>query len=57
MHLPSHPHAGAVGEATEEAILKALLAGRDMTGIQGNSVRRLPKKEVQECLREHALIK
>jgi len=33
------------------------LAGRDMTGIQGNSVRRLPKKEIQEFLREHALIK
>jgi len=47
----------AVGEATEEAILNALVAGRDMTGIQGNSVRRLPKKEVQEFLREHVLIK
>jgi len=47
----------AVGEATEEAILNALVAGRDMTGIQGNSVRGLPKREVQEFLREHALLR
>ena len=47
----------AVGEATEEAILNALVAGRDMTGIQGNSVRGLPKKEVQDFLKEHALLR
>jgi D-aminopeptidase len=47
----------AVGEATEEAILNALVAGRDMTGIQGNSVRGLPKREVQDFLREHALLR
>jgi D-aminopeptidase len=47
----------AVGEATEEAILNALVAGRDMTGIQGNSVRGLPKKLVQDFLSEHAMLK
>lgn len=47
----------AVGEATEEAILNALVAGRDMTGIQGNTVRGLPKREVQDFLREHALLR
>ena len=51
------PFFTAVGEATEEAILNALVAGRDMIGIQGNSVRGLPKKEVRDFLREHALLK
>jgi L-aminopeptidase/D-esterase-like protein len=51
------PFFTAVGEATEEAILNALVAGRDMTGIQGNSVRGLPKKEVQDFLREHDLLR
>jgi D-aminopeptidase len=51
------PFFTAVAEATEEAILNALVAGRDMTGIQGNSVRGLPKKEVQDFLREHGLLK
>ncbi len=50
-----NPFFTAVGEATEEAICNALVAGRDMTGIQGNSVRGLPKKEVQDFLREHRL--
>jgi D-aminopeptidase len=52
-----NPFFTAVGEATEEAILNALVAGRDMTSIEGNSVRGLPKKEVQDFLREHALLK
>lgn len=47
----------AVADATEEAIVNALVAGRDMTGIEGNSVRALPKKEVQEFLKEHRLMK
>jgi D-aminopeptidase len=46
----------AVAEATEEAILNALVAGRDMTGIQGNVVRGLPKKEVQTFLKSHSLM-
>ena len=51
------PFFTAVGEAVEEAICNALVAGRDMTGIQGNSVRGLPKKEVQDFLRQHGLLK
>jgi D-aminopeptidase len=47
----------AVADATEESICNALVAGRDMTGIEGNSVRALPKKEVQDFLRRHALLK
>jgi D-aminopeptidase len=47
----------AVGEATEESICNALAAGRDMIGIQGNSVHGLPKILVQEFLREHSLLK
>jgi len=47
----------AVGEATEEAICNALVAGRDMTGIQGNSAYGLPKSLVQSFLRAHALLK
>lgn len=47
----------AVGEATEEAICNALVAGRDMTGIEGNSVRALPKNRVQDFLRQHGLLK
>ena len=47
----------AVGEATEESICNALAAGRDMIGIQGNSVCGLPKMLVQKFLREHALLK
>ena len=45
----------AVAEATEEAILNAMVAARDMTGIEGNTVKRLPKKEVQAFLKAHAL--
>ena len=45
----------AVGEATEESIMNALVAARDMTGFQGNSVRALPKNEVQIFLKKHSL--
>jgi L-aminopeptidase/D-esterase-like protein len=47
----------AVVDATEEAICNALVAGRDMTGIQGNSVSGLPKPLVQSFLREHGLLR
>lgn len=47
----------AVADATEEAICNALVAGKDMTGIQGNSVRGLPKPLVQDFLRRHGLLK
>ena len=47
----------AVADATEEAIANALVAGRDMSGIEGNSVRALPKKPVQDHLRKHGLLR
>jgi D-aminopeptidase len=47
----------AAGDATEEAICNALVAGKDMTGIQDNSVRGLPKPLVQDFLRRHGLLR
>ena len=47
----------AAGDATEEAICNALVAGKDMTGIQENSVRGLPKALVQDFLRRHGLLR
>jgi D-aminopeptidase len=40
----------AVIEATEEAILNALCAARDMDGVNGNLCRALPMAEVQELV-------
>jgi L-aminopeptidase/D-esterase-like protein len=47
----------ATVQATEEAILNALVAGRTMEGIDGNTVHGLPGVEVQEILFEHGLLK
>jgi D-aminopeptidase len=41
----------AVIEATEEAILNALCAARDMVGVNGNVCRALPLEEVRELVR------
>jgi L-aminopeptidase/D-esterase-like protein len=43
----------ATVQATEEAIVNALVAGRTMTGINGNTVYGLPQERVQEVLREY----
>jgi D-aminopeptidase len=43
----------AVVQATEESILNALVAGRTMTGINGNTVYGLPHDRVRELLREY----
>lgn len=40
-------------EATEEAIINALVAAKTMTGINGNRVHALPLDQVQEILRAH----
>jgi len=40
-------------QATEEAIVNALVAADDMTGIQGNRVCALPTNRVREILRKH----
>jgi len=44
----------AVG-AVEEAIVNALVAGRDMTGHQGRRVAGLPQDEVKEILDRHRM--
>lgn len=46
----------ATVEATEEAIMNALVAGRTMTGVDGNTVHALPHERVQNILREHSLL-
>jgi len=43
----------ATVEATEEAILNALVAGRTMTGINGNTIYALPQDQLQAILKKH----
>ncbi len=43
----------ATAHATEEAILNAIVAGRDMTGINGNFVPGLPHNEVIRLLKKY----
>jgi D-aminopeptidase len=43
----------ATVEATEEAIVNALVAGRDMTGINGNTVFGLPHDRVQALMKKY----
>ncbi len=43
----------ATVEATEEAIINALVAGRDMTGDRGHSVKGIDHDELIKVLREH----
>jgi len=43
----------ATVQATEEAIVNALVAGRTMTGADGNTVYALPHQRVQEILRKY----
>jgi L-aminopeptidase/D-esterase-like protein len=44
----------ATVEATEEAIMNALVAGKTMTGIDGHTVIGLPHEELQEVLKKYA---
>ena len=44
----------ATVEATEEAIINALVAGKTMTGIDGHTVIGLPHEELQEVLKKYA---
>jgi L-aminopeptidase/D-esterase-like protein len=39
--------------ATEEAIVNALVAGRDMTGDQGRSVKAIDHDELRRVLRQY----
>ncbi len=43
----------ATVQATEEAIVNALIAARDMTGDQGHSVKAIPHDELIEVLRRY----
>lgn len=43
----------ATVQATEEAILNALLAAETMTGINGNTVHALPHDQLRQILRTH----
>ncbi|MFT5501105.1 MAG: D-aminopeptidase [Woeseiaceae bacterium] len=40
-------------QATEEAIMNALIAGRDMTGNRGNTVNAIDHERLRSLLREH----
>ena len=48
-----NPLFGAVVQATEEAILNALVAAKTTVGINGNTVHALPHERVQEILRRY----
>jgi L-aminopeptidase/D-esterase-like protein len=43
----------ATVEATEEAVINALVAGRDMTGDRGHLVKALPHTELRDILRRY----
>lgn len=47
----------ATVQATEEAIINALFAGKTMTGINGNKTYALPKEKVVELLKKYNRIK
>jgi L-aminopeptidase/D-esterase-like protein len=40
-------------EATEEAIINALFAGKTMTGLNGNKVNALPKEKVLQIMKKY----
>ncbi len=52
-----NPYYEATVQATEEAIVNALVAGRTMTGRDGNTVQGLPIERTIEILREHRRIR
>ena len=52
----THVHQ-AVVEATEEAILNAIVAAQTMTGRDGNRIFALPLDRFVEVMREHGRLK
>ena len=48
------PLFNATVEATEEAIINALVAGKTMTGIDGHTVIGLPQGELQKAMKKYA---
>jgi L-aminopeptidase/D-esterase-like protein len=58
--LPSDtmtPPFDATVQATEEAVLNALVAARTMTGINGNTAHALPHDRLQEVLRKYGRLR
>ncbi len=47
----------ATVEATEEAIINALVAARTMTGINGNTLHAIPHDQVRDILRKYGRLK
>lgn len=47
----------ATVEATEEAIINALIAARTMTGINGNTLHGIPHDQVRDILRKYGRLK
>lgn len=47
------PVFAATVQATEEAVVNALVAGRDMSGNRGNTVRAIDHEKLKEVLREY----
>ena len=48
-----NPIFGAVADATEEAIVNALVAAEDMVGVRGNFVPRLPHAATRQILAKY----
>ena len=48
-----NPFFGATADATEEAIVNALVAATDMMGYRGRFQPRLPHKELQRILKKY----
>ncbi|MCE7734514.1 MAG: P1 family peptidase [Candidatus Heimdallarchaeota archaeon] len=44
-----------VAEATEEAIINAIVAAKDMTGINGNTVYAIPHDRLVEIIKNHSV--
>jgi L-aminopeptidase/D-esterase-like protein len=55
-YATEHLYQAAI-EATEEAVINALVAGRAMTGLHGSRVHGLPHSELQEVLRKYRRLK
>ena len=52
-HYLMDPLYGAVADATEEAILNAMVAAETMVGINGNTLFALPHDQLREILRKY----
>jgi L-aminopeptidase/D-esterase-like protein len=48
-----NPVFGAAVEATEEAIVNAMVAAETMRGINGNTVHAIPHERLREVLRKY----